>query len=305
VSSGISIGVPRRHGDTIQIPSVWVAFALSVLLHALLLWSGWMPKITPLNLDEALKGRTDGSLAVRIAPPARPPSPPPAPPQPEQRPLPAQKALTAPPGKAARDAPRVLARQAPQASTAVPPPVDVAPKPAAVPAPSPSTTPPAQGDLSAYIEARRRAREAPAAPPAPPAPTETPQERENRLAAERLGLNRAPVFDGGDRRQGGGIFQIARMGYDDAEFFFYGWNKQIRRNARQMISVSRGDNPTMELAVVRKMIAIIRENATGDFVWESQRLGREVNLSARPADNAALEDFLMREFFYSEGRPRR
>jgi hypothetical protein len=32
-------------------------------------------------------------------------------------------------------------------------------------------------------------------------------------------------------------------------------------------------------------------------VWISQRLRRDVTLSARPADNAGLEDFLMQEFF--------
>ena len=49
--------------------------------------------------------------------------------------------------------------------------------------------------------------------------------------------------------------------------------------------------------MVRRMIAIIREHTGSDFLWESPRLGREVTLSARPADNAGLEDFMMREFF--------
>jgi hypothetical protein len=52
------------------------------------------------------------------------------------------------------------------------------------------------------------------------------------------------------------------------------------------------------------MIAIIREHESGDFAWESQRLGRDVSLSARTADNAGLEDFLMRDFF-PEFRPRK
>jgi hypothetical protein len=298
VSAGLSIGAPHRHGDAIRIPTVWFAFGLSVLLHLLLLATGWLPNVTPLTLEDALKGRKEGALAVRIAPPARPPAPPaalPAPPAPEARPAPAQKPLTAAPGKAAREAPRVLARERAQTPAAVPQ------APAATPAPAPAqASAPAQGDLSAYVEARRRAREPPA--PAPPPPAETEQERDNRLAAARLGLNRTPSFDGGERKTGGGIFQIARMGYEDAEIFFYGWNRQIQRNARQMISVRRGDAPSMELAVVRRMIAIIRENTSGDFVWESQRTGRELTLSARPADNAALEEFLMKEFFYAEQR---
>jgi hypothetical protein len=45
------------------------------------------------------------------------------------------------------------------------------------------------------------------------------------------------------------------------------------------------------------MIAIIREYEVEDFTWESLRLGRNVRLSARPRDNADLENFLMLEFF--------
>ena len=95
---------------------------------------------------------------------------------------------------------------------------------------------------------------------------------------------------------------MERVGLDSAEFFYFGWNKAIRRNSQQMIEVRRGDNPTIELAVVRRMIAIIREQSSGDFVWESHRLRRDVTLSARPADNAGLEDFLMKEFFSDRRR---
>jgi hypothetical protein len=308
VSAAYRIGAPHAHGDSVRIPSVWLAFGVSVLLHALLLWSGWMPQITPLTLEDALKGKTQGSLSVRIVPPVRPVPPvPPAPSPPEARPPPALKPLAVPPGKATAkspkvpqvpQAPQVLARESAAATAALPKPAPEPPRAAA---------PPAPGDLAAYIEARRRGREPEArpAPPAKAAPAETAQERDNRIAAERLGLNRTPAFDGGERKTGGGIFQVARVTRDEAEFFFYGWNKQIRRNARQMIEVRRGDNPTIELAVVRRMIAIIRDYTTGDFVWESQRLGREVTLSASPADNAGLEDFMMREFFVDErGRPR-
>jgi hypothetical protein len=52
------------------------------------------------------------------------------------------------------------------------------------------------------------------------------------------------------------------------------------------------------------MIAIIREYEQEDFAWESRRLGRIVSLSARPADTAELEDFLIREFFDSPVPPR-
>jgi hypothetical protein len=108
-------------------------------------------------------------------------------------------------------------------------------------------------------------------------------------------LDRTPTF--GDDRNGGGIFRIERMGYDAAEFYFFGWNTDIRRNSKQLIEVRKGDNPDIRIAVVRRMIAIIRDREPEDFVWVSQRLGRNVTLSARQSDNAGLEDFLMQEFF--------
>ena len=93
------------------------------------------------------------------------------------------------------------------------------------------------------------------------------------------------------------MFEIKELGYDDAEFYFLGFDKDIGRNARQLIDVRKGDNSDIRIAVVRKMIAIIRENVAGDFTWVSQRLGRQVRLSARPGDNAGLEEFIMRDVF--------
>jgi hypothetical protein len=289
---------PRRQGrehqgriirrDSITVPTLWVAVALSLLLHALL-FLGWLPKLLSSPMDDPEKGKKGGSLAVRLNPPPKPQPQPPSNTQP------------------------VLTRPAPEKSVAQP---KAAPKPAPAPAPVPqvltATKPPPTeaprpllgGDFAAYVAARRNAREATPAPaPAPsPPPTqatvqkETEQERINREAAERLGLTRTPTF-GSEKERGGGVFQVQRLGMDDAEFFFYGWNKAIRRNARQMISVRREGNPSIEIAVVRKMIAIIREHAKEDFTWESQRLGRDVQLSARLSDNAGLEDFMMQEFF--------
>jgi hypothetical protein len=130
---------------------------------------------------------------------------------------------------------------------------------------------------------------------------EDEKERSSRIIAANLGLGHTPTV-GYDPKGGGGIFQIQRMGRDSAEFIFFGWNKDIRRNSKQLIEVTRGDSSDIRIAVVRKMIAIIRENEPGDFVWVSQRLGRNVTLSARPRDNAELEDFITQEFF---GDPRR
>ncbi len=134
------------------------------------------------------------------------------------------------------------------------------------------------------------------------APPESENERLNRIVAANLGLNKVPTF-GDDPRRGGGVFQLRRMGYDDAEFYFNGWSQDIGRIARQRIEVRKGTNPDIRVAVIRRIIEIIRAQEPGDFVWVSRRLGRQIALSARPGDNAGLEDFMMREFF-GDARPR-
>ena len=111
-----------------------------------------------------------------------------------------------------------------------------------------------------------------------------------------LGSDRRANF-GADPRRGGGVFTVQRVGYDYAEFLFFGWNKDIKRNTAQVIEVRKGAHSDIRLAVVRRMIVIIREHEQGDFVWESPRLGRNLTLSARARDTAGLEDFLLREFF--------
>jgi hypothetical protein len=173
--------------------------------------------------------------------------------------------------------------------------------------PAPASPAPPATDLASYVESRRRER-GEAAPalgtPAPPAAAgETEAARANRIAAENLGLGRKPEF--GPERRSGGIFDLTYTAYDYAEFVFYGWNKEIRRNTAQKIEVRKGQNPDIRLAVARRMIAIIREYEKEDFVWESQRLNRNVTLSARPRDTAGLEDFLIKEFFEDPRRPPR
>jgi hypothetical protein len=281
----------RDRYDRMSIPTLQVAFALSLLMHALVL-SGWLPKLRLpplLPADETRPSHAQISLAVHLVPlpsaPAAAPAPPPAPPAPMLQPRAPRERHAAPPPPSAKAAAPVLALARPSPASA--------PAPAAAAAPAPA---PAAGDLSALIEARRRQRAPAASAPPEAPPAETEEQRHNRIVAANLGLDRTPTF-GGEQRRGGGIFQIQRLTYDYAEFIFFGWNAVIRRNAQQTIEVRRGSNPSIELAVVRKMIAIIREHESGDFVWQSQRLGRDVPLSARSADNAGLEDFMMQEFF--------
>ncbi|MEO8202681.1 MAG: hypothetical protein ABI630_02375 [Betaproteobacteria bacterium] len=300
------LGALHSGYDRISIPTIWVAVALSLVFHAVGLF-GWIPRpIVP--FQEAKLGQPSGTLAIRLVPFTRPPVGGPTAPAPEP-----ERALR----PAAPPAPAVPARRAAPRKPAVAKPSPVSPAPPVIALNTPSASSivvappaeapkPAQGeDLAAYIAARRRAREGPSAsPPAAEAakPAESEQERHNRTVAENLGLTSTPTF-GNDPDRGGGVFQIRSMGYDIGEFAFFGWNQAIKRNSLQVVEVRRGNNANMEIAVVRRMISIIRERSSGDFLWQSRRLGRGVWLSARPADTAELEAFVLKELF-PDPRPR-
>ena len=86
---------------------------------------------------------------------------------------------------------------------------------------------------------------------------------------------------------------------------FFGWYQTANRRMMQRVEVRRGANPDIRIAVVRRMIEIIRLYEQQDFEWQSIRFGRNVTLSARAADTEDLEAFLMREFFEIEATPRR
>jgi len=93
------------------------------------------------------------------------------------------------------------------------------------------------------------------------------------------------------------------MTYDDAAFLFFGWNKDMGRKTPQLIVVRLGQNADMRIAVVRRMIAIIRDYTQEDFYWRSVRHEGGLVLSARQRDNAGLESFLLHEFFDERGEP--
>jgi hypothetical protein len=155
-----------------------------------------------------------------------------------------------------------------------------------------------ESDLASYIESRRRERGESSAPSvaAPGTQGESESERRNRIIAANLGLDHKPTFNY-DPNSAGGIFQIKNVGYDDAEFYFLGLDRDINRHAKVLVEVRKGDAPDIRVAIVRKMIAIIRDNVQDDFLWSSQKLGHQVQMSARSKDNAALEDFILRDIF--------
>jgi hypothetical protein len=269
------LGGSRYRHDGITIPTIWAAFALSILIHVLALWV-LLPR---LNLEvKSVRGDPRERLNVNLAPSASPPPAPSSSPKRDTRT--AVRPAPAPP---------VIALDRPAPGARPVPPIEA------------TARPPAANDLTSYIEARRRARAESSPSPfqgrasdAPP--VEDDNARSERIVAANLDSKRVPSF-GNDPTKGGGVFVIQRLGFDRAEFLFYGWNKDIRRNALQPIEVRKGNNSDIRIAVVRRMIEIIRENEQGDFIWESRRLGRNVTRSARLEDNAALEDFLMRDFF--------
>lgn len=100
------------------------------------------------------------------------------------------------------------------------------------------------------------------------------------------------------RQQGAsGIFQIRHKTSRTAQFSFKGWKNDYSSPRLEIIDVEADADGDIDLAIVKKMIEIIRREYSGDFSWESRRLGRVIVLSARMEDNTGLEEFLMREFF--------
>jgi hypothetical protein len=287
-----------RYGNEVvafALPAFWPALAVSLLLHLAVLLL-WLPRTNLLASWEDDNKPASERLQVRIAA-AAPVSPAPTVAVPQVRMQPVQPARHA----------RPLSPQQPansQASLPAPSPPAVTPQ--GTPAPptlpiettAPGTMPlprdaAAGGDLWSYIQAKRLERSR-AESGAPPALSDQP--RLNDAIAANLPAPATGVATR-DTKRAGGVFQIKRMAYDDAAFEFYGWNATMQRLAPQIIEVRLGNNSDMRIAVVRRMIALIREQTKDEFIWRSVKHDRDYTLSARLPDNAALEDFLMREFF--------
>jgi hypothetical protein len=258
-----------------------LAVGLSLLAHALLL-------ALPAKPPPPILGGTPGPLNVTLGEPE--PAPPPQvapPPTPVPQPVPPQPV----PPQPVPPQPR-----APRKPRETPPPVVVQ-----APAPAPSLPEPApavpQVDMLAMINARRdkrRAEEAAAARAAAPESSGAPATPES-SAKESIARN-LQSLGGGDEGVGG-VFEILRKGTRTGEFSFNGFRGESQKRWREVIEVDAGAGGDIERAMVRSMIWLIRQHYTADFNWKSPRLGRVVVLSARPEDNAQLEEYLLREFF--------
>jgi len=282
---------PRRRDDFVAVPRIWLTFALSMLVHIAALWVV-LPRLPLLSPGEA-QGQASDRLQVQLA--ALPPPAPARPPAPKLPTPPRETRAILSPRPRPRNAPKPEAPPELIVPSPEVPEIPMPPPPPVVAEPTPSE-PPVAGDLSSFIAARRRARGEGTAP------VESDNERRDRIVASNMPTISSPMADHQVKR-GGGLFEITRMTYDDAQFLFFGWNKDAGRTTPQAYEVRLGNNSDMRIAVVRRMIAIIREQAPGDFQWHSWRLDRIVVLSARLEDNAGLEEFLMHEMFDEAPRP--
>ena len=281
---------------------LWWPLPLATLVWLLIIWGvGFflsMPEVkieTPLPIAASFIDINENENATSSMPAAAPSPPPPQPEQPKtvEEPKPAPKTLPKPaPAPSTRPQTKPKAAEKPVKPKTPIPAKEVAKTKAPPEPPADAPT-----DLSEYInqaKARRRAEGLFDTPDSAPAPaTKQPSADEVRMANIRRNLQ-APGTSG--------IFQIMRIGPRTAEFTFRAWTTGQSNPKLQTIQVQAGPDGSIELAIIRRMIQLIREHYKEDFNWESHRLHRVVVLSAREKDTAGLEEFLMREFFINPVR---
>lgn len=241
---------------------------VSLLVHVLLLWL--LSRYALLNQHPPTTAQ-DQTLDVQLSPPRQVAT---ATPPPEIR----QPTLSKP-APAAKANPVPTPRPMPQpdlASTPIVPPPPVPPKPAAADLGQ-------YTDMASYVNAARERRRL-------AGEDADIRNEEARKQPEESKRNAPPSGTSG-------VFSITRMDSRSAIFAFRGWRNELSYSHREVYEVQAGQDGDVPRAVIRKMIEIIRRYYTGDFNWDSPRMGRVVVLSARLQDNDGLEDFLIQEFF--------
>ncbi len=149
-------------------------------------------------------------------------------------------------------------------------------------------------DMQDFINAKRRQRGAATGSEQPAA------EESDAAKGMRNALANVAAINGRgreDRNESGGVFSISNKTFHSMDLKFRGWNPNFQRRWLTQVTVEQGSEPDVEIAVVKKMIELIRREKTGDFEWDSHRLGRIVKLSARPQDTDQLMTFLFKEMF--------
>lgn len=276
---------PKQRDRVLHIPArlMW-AVLLSLVFHAILFWGFLLDLLKPLEepAQEPLNIVLDLGLPVPKTPKVAPP--PVMPPEPSPQPQPKPRPQARPEPKLPK---QVIQSPRPDSAFKLP-----EPKPQNRPDPAPPTPTPPVEDFSSFIKRKQTDRNADemaakqindAAAAAERGPSEDERRTKNIMNNLKVGTN--------------GLFQIRRMDPLNATFSFKGWVNDYTSANTQFYEVEARSGEDIRLVMIRRMIAIIREHYNGDFDWISNRLGRTVSLSARPADNSGLEDFLMKEFF--------
>lgn len=256
-----------------------IGLVVAVLLHVLVLWLTLQPNL--IQQKKAGQGKQESEMLwmkplAQVKPPAKPVAKtepkPPTPHKPQTRPHTTQHP---PPQQVAQTPP--------------PPPPQVLPT---------ITTPPPEPDMAADLAKRRKLREQAQnnSPPQETQPVEDDNQRGLARAQANLANLQARAGNAG-REQHGGVFKLGRVSYHRAEYTFNGWNKNFKRQMPTQIEVELGNEGDIETAIINSMIVLIRKERSAEFSWESHRLGRVVELNARPEYTAELQAFLMREFF--------
>ncbi|MER0169118.1 MAG: hypothetical protein DU489_00595 [Nitrosomonas sp.] len=277
---------------------LWWPLPLAALVWVLIIWGlGFflsMPEVeidTPPPIAASFIDLSEDENATSSMPASAPNPPPPEPEKPKiEEPKPAPKSPPLP--AQARPQTKPKAAEKPVKPKAPIPTKEIA-KTKAPPQP-PADAP---SDLSEYInqsKARRRAEGLFDTPDSAPAATA------KQLSADEIRM--ANIRRNLQNPGTSGIFQIIRIGPRTAEFSFRAWTTGQSNPRLQTVHVEAGPDGNVELAIIRRMIQLIREHYKEDFNWESHRLHRVVVLSAREKDTAGLEEFLMREFFINPVR---
>ena len=279
--------LPARGDRTLQINisrNTLVAICISVLLHLLVVLI-FNPRVL---LPEGVDGKPQ-PITVTLNAPVKQTEP--------------QPALEPPPAPAPAEQPRLPKTKTPVVK---PRPRTKQPDVMAVEKPSPEPLPKSQESASAPSQAEAAPTDMMSYVKAAQAKRQAAENYAAQINADAAAKERQPTEDElrsaaikRNLQQSGtnGIFQIISKNNRSAVFAFHGWKRDFSYNRREVVQVDAGPGEDIERLVIRRMIKLIREHEQGYFTWESYRLGRTVTLSAKPEDNAGLEDFLIQEIF--------
>lgn len=265
-----------------------IGVLVSVLVHIIGIWF----LLTKLAVEMPLASPSPGNMGLLLISAATAPSSVPPP----KRQAPPAKPKSAP-------KPRKTESKQDQVRKPV---VATAPEPTIPPPPdAPKYQQSVEEDFSSHIQAARQRREATQAQERAEAGETAEEAPQSPNDIARANIQAQRGWMGMDKDKSGGIFEVRDKTPFRASLIFRGWNANASRSAQQNIPVERGSEESIEMAIVNKMIEMIRKKTSTDIPWRSQRLGRVITLSARLKDTAELQQFLMREMFFQDSAPPR